>query len=39
MKAEMFVAQDEEKMRMANCIIAYTVGFEKCPIPCKELML
>ena len=22
---------------MANCIIARRVGFEKCPIPCKEL--
>ena len=24
-------------MRMADCIIARTVGFEKYPIPCKEL--
>ena len=22
---------------MAYCIIALRVGFEKCPIPCKEL--
>ena len=22
---------------MANCVIARRVGFEKCPIPCKEL--
>ena len=24
-------------MRMANCVIARRVGFEKCPILCKEL--
>ena len=29
-------------MRMANisnCVMAHRVGFEKCPIPCKELSL
>ena len=24
---------------MANCIIARRVGFEKCPIPCEELIV
>ena len=26
-------------MKMANCIIARKIVFDKCPIPCRELMM